>query len=312
MESESLGELIEPIHLLQEITNSKEKSGFTHSFEGGPENVERLLDMVREDGKLLEGYARKLSKERKRPVVVICNARAGTCLYFPLNRSSAEIVNPEQRKAFAEKVWKQKTRKRKGLFSPGKQSTLLSLLKAAAKEMEEGTMDSFVHPLKRMKISSYHRESYGQELVAEPFDIDSIIASGVADIIFADYSTSEAPGSFGLSNRTDHKGGFVGWIADVRPRMKVVTGSRSPYASTSPEEALKKLKGKRGPVALMINMLKNSEVYSLVDNHPEILGEFGYEMGNDHDDELEFKPIFVETTRGTMQLPDFVRQYLRQ
>lgn len=277
-------------------------------FSISPEGMEEKLKVISEDSRYLQEYAIELSRRRKRPIMVLCNARSGTLLYHPILNSVERFEGLEESEGFAKEVssnpkWKKAKGKRKTLFE------------AAEKWLREGKLDAFLHSTRQIKVSSYRYGNPKHPVMREPFDMKELLDAGI-DLVFADYSVNAFPGSFSSAHGTLSYPGFMEYVRRKSSKYTILISSRKHASEAeSPEYAIEKASKTPGPVAICLNVLRptidGTDLYSFLNNKASLLGEFGYVLGENHADRLKiFKPAIVETTEGSMELGDFVRYRL--
>lgn len=269
------------LHLLEGFRNWK------------PEEIEGYLTHIREDAQYVRDYALELSGRRKRPVLILCNARAGTLLHYPIAGSRED-----------------------------EESDVGELFREAAGAMEKGSLEAFVHSLSDIKINSYNQKSYYgwkkglgpyNPVIAVPECLDELVQEGY-DILFVDCSRNEFPGSFSEDTGKPPLSGFKEFLRSKAKKYAVILSSRRfERSKNSPGACLKRAIRTRGPVALCLNALpkEHTEASNFLDDRPELLGEFGYEMGKDGYGVEEYRPVYIESTEGKMELSEFVERYLR-
>lgn len=240
----------------------------------------------------MRDYALELSRLRKRPILLLCNARAGTLLHYPIagSRESEE-------------------------------SDVGELFREAAGAMEEGSLEAFVHSLSDIKINSYNQKSYYgwknglgpyNPVIAVPECLDELVQEEY-DILFVDCSRHEFPGSFSEDTGKPPLSGFKEFLHSKAKKYKVILSSRRfERSKNSPGACLKRAARTEGPVALCLNALPkgHTDASFFTDDRPELLGKFGYEMGRDGYCVEGYRPEYIETTDGRMELSKFVRKYL--
>ena len=285
------------------------KGRYRHAFleQVDAPKIERFLDEVAEDSRYLERFARTMSQARKRPVLVLCNARSGSHLYPGLSNSLEDLTAQADRDEFAAEV-----RGNPHWGEPG--GKMRAAFQTAERWLGEGRMTSFIYPVRHIKVASFNRGDPQHSVVATPHGLDGLIDEG-CDMVFADYSSRDFPGSFSKKTGSPPCPGFKEFLLESSRRYRVLLSSRRPSASLKARPAAVLLGACQSerPVAICLNVLDDdtSDLYSFIDNDPALLGEFGYRMGKDHDGR-KFRPTKVKTTLGRMELGDFVRKYLGQ
>ncbi len=267
------------------------------------EEIPLLIDKVRDDAIYIEKFAMEMSRQRKRPVLILCNARSGSHFHPAIINGLERILCQEERDAFASEVaqnpfWKKKGGKPRAVFE------------TAQKWLEEGRLGSFVYPMKKIKVSSC---AFGNPVMATPHGLEALITSG-SDILFADYSSREFPGSFAKHDASPWGGdpGFKEYLRKKSRRYEVFLASRlSTRREHAPEECLGKAIKSRGPVAVCLNPLqkRNEDVYTFINDNHTLLGEFGCTREFSGYEE-RFIPTYIQTSQGRMELGDYIRRYL--
>ncbi len=277
-------------------------------------DVERRLGMIREDAKYVEQYASEMSRRRKRPVLILCNARSGTLLHPSIENSLDSLADDAAREEFASRIVEEPQWRVPG----GKWAAMF----AAAREwLESGRMADFIYSSDEIKVSSCRKGNLGNAVVATPHGLENLLRDGCCDILFADYSEALYPGSFSKETGCPRCPGVSEYILGNSPDYTVLLATRRhirhPYEDhlprNVPERALEEAAAVEGPVAVCLNALSpdHKKAYDFVDNHPELLGEFGYRMGSDHWNKT-FVKHQIKTTHGEMELDRYVRQFLGQ
>lgn len=283
----------------------KVKGGWDKSWSA--EEIQRFLDKMRDDAIYIEEFAMEMSRQRKKPVLILCNARSGSHFHPAIVNSLERILDREERDEFAREAaqnphWHKKRGKPRAVFE------------TAQRWLMEDRLDSFIYPMKKIKVSSCVAGG-SDPVMATPHGIEALIESG-CDILFADYSSQEFPGSFASHDASwwGKDPGFKEYLLDKASHYNVFLASRlSTKLKHTPEECLGEAVRSRGPVAVCLNPLQecNKEVYSFIDDNHALLGEFGYTR-EFVDNGLSFTPTYIQTSQGRMELGDFVRKYLSQ
>lgn len=266
-----------------------------------PDEVESILRSIIKDALFVEEYARQLSRGRRKPVAVLCNARAGTLLYYPIRNGLEELVSPLREEFIAE------------YHSRGAEhGKRLALLETAQRWMDEGKIDSFILPMPDIKIASCNQINIHKPWVALPRDMEGLLSLGI-DMVFADYSNGKFPGSFGGPAgklavgfaEFLQKGNHPGYDAYLASR-RYSTGSSEPQA------CLQQALGSHSPVAIMLNALHpgHNKLYMAIDNSEHFLDPaFSHRMARDHS--MGWKRRKVRTTAGKMYADVYVARRLR-
>lgn len=290
----------QPVHLKESIGN---RSG---------ETIEAYLSQVKEDATFIQAYALELSKRRKRPVFILCNARSGSHLEPAITNSLEAMLDKEVRAEFAHSIRGNLKGRQEGRWRA-------AMFKAAHCWIAEGKIPAFVYATREIKISSYNRDHPDDPVVALPGEVESLLRSGCCDIIFVDYSTSGYPGSFTAKTGGPMFPGFKEYLEKAgKNRYTALLTTRNPNGNCydevrqDPETALNQTTQVKGPLAILLNALPGGRgsLYDFVDNSPVLLGEFGYRMAGDHASG-EFRPKPIETTMGKVEAGDFVRMFLK-
>ena len=265
------------------------------------EEILALLDKVRDDAVYIEEFAMEMSRQRKKPVLILCNARSGSHFHPTIINGLERILGQEERDRFASEAAHSRHWRRKG----GKPA---AVFETAQRWLQQGRLDSFVYPMKHIKVSSTNHDSKNL-IQATPQGLEALIETK-CDILFADYSNREFPGSFARHDASawGHYPGFKEYLLKKSKQYEVFLASRLSLRNT-PEGALGKAVASARPVAVCLNPLlpANLDVYVLIDDNHALLGEFGYTR--EFTDEA-FTPMYIQTSQGRMELGNFVRKYL--
>lgn len=258
-----------------------------------PHEVENILRSIIRDALFVERYAHRLSKGRKKPVVVMCNARCGTLLYYPIRNGLEEMASPLREEFIAE------------YHSRGAEhGKRLAILETAQHWMDEGKMDSFILPMPDIKIASCNQTNVHKPWVAVPQDMEGLLSLGI-DMVFADYSYREFPTSFGglgsYLQRENHPG-YGTYLASRRHSTD----------SSEPKACLQQALESQSPVIIMLNALhpRHNKLYMAIDNSEHFLDPaFSHRMARDHSE--RWKRRKVRTTAGKMYSDVYVARRLR-
>ncbi len=266
-----------------------------------PDEVESILRSIIKDALFVEGYARQLSRGRRKPVAVLCNARAGTLLYYPIRNGLEELVSPLREEFIAEYH-----------RSGAEHGKRLALLETAQRWMDEGKIDTFILPMPDIKIASLNQANNNVSWVALPQDMEGLLSRGT-DMVFADYSPREFPGSFS-GDRLAHSPGLLNFfqISDHLDYEIFLSSRRHSTPSSEPQTCLQSALGSHSPVAIMLNALHpgHNKLYMAIDNSEHFLDPaFSHRMARDHS--MGWKRRKVRTTAGKMYADVYVARRLR-